>query len=933
MKVKFILSLLFSSFFFGSNFGYTQSVKLDWPADADFATGKIILKVRNNYRNQCSQNDIQVTELQTILPLLGNYQIAKKFPKHASPSSEQLSGNRHLVDLSLIYELNYSSAISLKKAITMLSNTHVFEYVEPLFIPKPYFNPNDPEIALQYHLGKIEAFQAWDLNTGDTNIVVGITDTGIDLLHPDLLGNIKINYLDPPDGADNDLDGYIDNYQGWDLGENDNSPQCNANFHGLHVAGLSSAVTDNGLGIAGSGFKCKMLPVKISNAAGALTTAYDGIVYAADHGCQIINCSWGGTGGGQYGQDIVNYAVFNKNSTVIAAAGNDGNDQRFYPATFANVLNVSASDQNDHKKANSNYGTKIDVIAPGEDMYSTWINATYTASGGTSTASPLVAGAAAIVKSHFPTMNALQVAEQLKATSDIVDTIAANLPYQGLLGRGRINLFRALTETYHPSIVLTGDSLYDNNDLSLVSNDTIRLSGYFTNYLSATEGVTLQLTNPSPYLQLLNGNASLGSMNTLETKTNHNNPFTLVILPGAPFNEKIDLPVSISDTSGFLSLEYFTVIINVDYINVQINEIATSITSKGNFGFNPPGQSQGLGFQFNNQNLLYEGGLMISAGSAKVSDVVRGTNASPDTDFSSVQNITQTIPGVNAEFDSFGIFTDGQSLNPIPVTVVQRGFAWSQPGNDHFIALHYDIINSGTTTLDSVYAGIFTDWDIMNSSMNKSSEDLTLKLGYTFSTQSNGLFAGVQLLSWNAPFIHYAFDNLPGGAGGIDLTNGFSTAEKYQSLTQNRPNAGQGANGNDVCDVVATGPFQLLPGDTAKIAFAVIAGNNLTELQSSATNAQTLFGTQPVGGIQPNSLQTKVLAYPNPTNNVLLITSKDENLLTLLQITDLLGKNFTCTSSSKNGLLKINVESLPSGTYFANILNGTIPVVVKFAVD
>jgi hypothetical protein len=324
---------------------------------------------------------------------------------------------------------------------------------------------------------------------------------------------------------------------------------------------------------------------------------------------------------------------------------------------------------------------------------------------------------------------------------------------------------------------------------------------------------------------------------------------------------------------------------------------------------------------------------MISAGSAKVSDVVRGTNASPDTDFSSVQNITQTIPGVNAEFDSFGIFTDGQSLNPIPVTVVQRGFAWSQPGNDHFIALHYDIINSGTTTLDSVYAGIFTDWDIMNSSMNKSSEDLTLKLGYTFSTQSNGLFAGVQLLSWNAPFIHYAFDNLPGGAGGIDLTNGFSTAEKYQSLTQNRPNAGQGANGNDVCDVVATGPFQLLPGDTAKIAFAVIAGNNLTELQSSATNAQTLFGTQPVGGIQPNSLQTKVLAYPNPTNNVLLITSKDENLLTLLQITDLLGKNFTCTSSSKNGLLKINVESLPSGTYFANILNGTIPVVVKFAVD
>lgn len=933
MKVKSIFSVFLCIFFFQLNNGFSQPISLNWPADAEYLPGKILLKVKNTHRNLCTQNEIQIPAFQQVLTSFGNYQLMKKFPKHQQPSQEQLFNNPKSVDLSLIYELSYSSGISLKKAILMLSGTGLFEYVEPHFIPKPFFNPNDPEIALQYHLNKIQAFQAWDINTGDTNIVVGITDTGIDLFHPDLQGNIKINYLDPADGADNDLDGYIDNFQGWDLGENDNSPQCNANFHGLHVAGLSSAVTDNAIGIAGSGFKCKMLPVKISNASGALTAAYDGIVYAADHGCQIINCSWGGTGGGQYGQDIVNYAVFNKNATVIAAAGNDGNDQRFYPATFANVLNVSASDQNDHKKANSNYGTRIDVIAPGEDMYSTWINGTYTASGGTSTAAPLVAGAAAIVKSHFPSMNALQVGEQLKATADIVDTIGANLPYSGLLGRGRINLFRALTETFHPSIVLTGDSLYDNNDLSLVSSDTIRLSGYFTNYLSATDGVTLQLTNPSPYLQLLNGTASLGSMNTLETKNNHNNPFTLVILPGAPFNEKIDLPVSISDTSGFLSLEYFTIIINVDYINVQINEIASSITSKGNFGFNPPGQSQGLGFQFNNQNLLYEGGLMISRGSSKVSDVVRGTGATPDTDFTSVQNITQTIPGVNAEFDSFGIFTDAQSLNPLPVTVLQKGLAWSQPGNDHFIALHYDIINSGSTPLDSVYAGIFTDWDIMNSGMNKSSEDPSLKLGYSYSTQANGLYAGVQLLSWNAPFLHYAFDNLPGGAGGIDLTNGFSTAEKFQSLSQNRPNSGQGANGNDVCDVVSTGPFLLLPGDTAKIAFAVLAGNNLTALQNSAASAQTLYGTQPVGGIKPFNSLSKINTYPNPANSILFISSMDENPLSMITVIDLLGKKVDCASTCRNGRIEINVENLPKGTYFANILNGTIPVVVKFAVD
>lgn len=933
MPTKNIFSILVCALSFFSPVVFAGNPTLDWPQSATIAEGKIIVKVKSSYRAYCSLNDITIAQLTPVLQQIGATRVNKKFPLHQAPSAEELKSNPKLVDLSLIYEISFQSGITAKKAIQLLHSTQAFEYAEPLFLPKPLYTPNDPEIALQYHLAKIEAFLAWNINTGDTNIVVGITDTGIDLLHPDLAGNIKINYLDPPDGADNDLDGYTDNFQGWDLGENDNAPQCNANFHGLHVAGLSSAITDNNVGIAGSGFKCKMLPVKISNASGALTAAYDGIVYAADHGCQIINCSWGGTGGGQYGQDIVNYAVFNKNATVISAAGNGGNDERFYPSTFANVLNVAASDQNDHKKANSNYGTRVDVIAPGEDMYSTWINGTYTASGGTSTAAPLVAGAAAIVKSHFPGFNALQVGEQLKATCDIVDTIGANLPYLGLLGRGRINLFRALTETYHPSIVLTGDSIYDNNDLSLVAGDTIRLSGIFTNYLSPTDGVVLQLINPSPYLQLLNASATLGSMNTMETKNNHANPFSLVILPGAPFNEKIDLQVSISDTSGFLSLEYFTVIINVDYINVQVNEIATSITSRGNFGFNPPGQSQGLGFQFNNQNLLYEGGLMICAGTSKVSDVVRGTGAVPDADFLPVQNITQIIPGVDAEFDSFGIFSDALSSNPIPVTVLQQGLAWSTPGNDHFMMLKYNLINSGTNTLDSVYAGIFTDWDIMNSSMNKSSEDQALKLGYTYSTQANGLYAGVQLLSWNAPFFHYALDNLTGGAGAIDITNGFSTQEKFQSMSQNRPNAGQGSGGNDVCDVVSTGPFVLLPGDTVQIAFAILAGNNLPELQNTAGNAQTLYGSQPVGGMRKNDIQQEIGYYPNPSKNKMLVFSRDNQAISLISVMDIRGQKINCESKPLNNQIEINTEHLPSGYYFANIMKGTIPVVIKFAVE
>ncbi len=330
---------------------------------ADLMEGTLIFKLKPEFRANSRVNGVEIQMLNQTLAGIGVTDIQKVFPAKTSPEQQRNSLGQKLVDLSLIYEVRYSSSVNPEKAANAVLRTGLVEYAEPKFLPKLFFNPNDPNTGLQYHLGKIQAYTAWDLEQGDTTVVIGITDTGGDLDHPDMLANMKVNYSDPVDGIDNDSDGFVDNWRGWDLGENDNNPSVNASSHGSHVAGCASAVTNNNVGVAAPGFNCKYLPVKISSSSGSLTKAYEGITYAADAGCQIINCSWGGPGGGSFGQDIIDYATINMNALVVAAAGNDNSENTFYPASYRYVLSVASTGNNDTKSSFSNFGGFIDVCA------------------------------------------------------------------------------------------------------------------------------------------------------------------------------------------------------------------------------------------------------------------------------------------------------------------------------------------------------------------------------------------------------------------------------------------------------------------------------------------------------------------------------------------------------------------------------------------
>ena len=898
----------------------------------DYLAKTIICKVKPEHANRCSASYINHPQLISLLNTFQTQDLAKKYPHHTSPLRKVNSLGQAHVDLSLIYELKYSGNVPLEKAINKLLSLGIFEYAEPHYLPQVEFNPNDPlsDSTNQYHLDRIEAYKGWDISQGDTNVVIGIVDTGTDPAHEDLSGNIKYNYADPMNGIDDDHDGYIDNFRGYDLGMLDNNPTFVNNEHGVHVSGIAAASTNNNIGVAGVGFKCKFLPVKVAeDAGGSLIAAYEGIVYAADHGAQIINCSWGGTGAGSYGQDVINYASINKGALVIAAAGNEGLLLDYFPAAYNNAISVASTTSDDKRSTFSNYNFSVDVCAPGSQINSTWPGNQYQKIDGTSMASPCAAGVAAIIKSHFPTYTGLQVGEQLKATTDNIYSLNPAI-YKERLGTGRVNLYKALTQLNNKSIVMTSRAVVDSNDNVFIVGDTLFIRGVFTNFLSPVSNAiaSLKTFSGGNFLTQVDTLTTLGSMATLAQTNNYADPFKFVIKPGMARNQQIVFKLRVADGT-YSANYYFALKVNVDYINVTVNEIATSVTSNGKIGFNQDQQQEGLGFKYNNLSLLYEAGLMVGTSPAIVSDCIRGENTTyADTDFVSVIPVREIIPHVKSEFDLNGTFNDASATPTQNLLITQNTYAWSTPGNTKYVVAEFLIKNNGNSTLNNLFAGVCADWDIdeLTYTQDKSDFDKDRNLGYTWSTKSGSKYAGVQLLTGTAPPVFYAIDNDSTGDGGVNLfTNGFTTEIKYTILSTQRWQAGTVLpSGNDVLNVMSSGPFVLKPGDTARVAFALMAGESLSDIQKSADSAQVHYG---VYEKHKTTGDSEISIYPNPSkDNITFVLNNFVYESGSINLFDILGQNVQTIilNKSNGGLTKVNVDAgvLQSGTYFYRIEAG-----------
>jgi subtilisin family serine protease len=373
-----------------------------------------------------------------ILTLQGATETEQLFP--ARPQLLQKRSNR--IDLSSIYEIRFAQSIDVKKILSLLRRQADIVYAEPVYLRRLYYDPNDPSRGNQSYLNTIKAREAWDVTRGDTSVVIAIVDTGVDWQHPDLAVNIWRNYKEiPNNGIDDDGNGYKDDIRGWDFGgangTEDNDPREEVPTHGTLVAGIAAAVSDNNIGVAGIGFKCKIMPLKTTPKELPENPIYwiKGVVYAAENGADIINCSLGGPGYSQLEQDVIDHAN-DLGALVVAAAGNDANNCPSYPAAYRHVLAVAATTSSDRLASFSNFGYWVDLAAPGTNIYGTWQPSTYTSfQQGTSFSSPIVAGVAALVKAQHQDWGPGAVAEKVRLTCDNISS--QNSGFDRQIGYGR----------------------------------------------------------------------------------------------------------------------------------------------------------------------------------------------------------------------------------------------------------------------------------------------------------------------------------------------------------------------------------------------------------------------------------------------------------------------------------------------------------------
>lgn len=797
----------------------------------DYQAGTLIIKEKPQFKGVLQGNDTPGREfLDEVISNLGIHGIKKEYPNHKSPELKTDKLGNPLVDISTINQVKFDESINIEDAINQLLSTNMFEYVEPLFLHKLLYTPNDTLATTnQYYLDLINAFEAWDISKGDTNIVIGITDTGIKKNHDDIINKIKYNYADPINGIDDDGDGYVDNFYGWDIGNTDNDPELELSQHGVWVAGLAGMETDNVSFGAGVGFNCKILPIRIDS-AGQLPRAYNGIVYAADHGSHIINCSWGSANTwSQYGQDIINYATFTKNALVVCAAGNSNADEAFYPASFNNALSVGMIDSTDIINSISTYNYKIDVVAPGGQVETThndngWINT----GAGSSFSSPIVAGIAAIIKSENPSWTPMQIAGQIKVTSDITDTLAGNLAYKDKLGDGRVNMYRALTEMDKPYLEMNSYSLSNGTPLD---GDVVELTAEFTNYLSpSSSDLRISLESSSPYINITNETAVLGIIGTLETGDNISEPFAFEILPGAPRNTEVELIIRHKD-GDYKSKEVISFTLNKDYADLNINDVNITITSNGRLGYSEDNQLGGSGVTYQTAgNALYQMGFMVAQNSSKVSFSINN-------EFALEEAIEIIEPGNESDKDIRTYIDDSPAGgNALGISVRNKAMAWNKEGHKNYVITEFTIYNNSGGDLIDIYPALYADWDIVNYATNEVYFDHSRNMGVAFNP--GGTYAGIRMLTDTNKTKFYAI-NADGSHGSISTYDGYTHEEQFNTASGaiERFTAPTG----DIAEVIGAGPIAISNGDSSRITFAIILGNDSASVVAGSDSAAAQY--------------------------------------------------------------------------------------------
>lgn len=420
-------------------YAYNYNLPSKEQSSKEINGNKIIVKFKSNYKYEDIKNIIK-------------------------NNGAKLNKSMKFTGLSILDKTDKNKSID--QLLKIFQKLEIVEYAEPdhfLYINSTY--PNDPlrgELWGLHNTGQnggkrdadIDAPEAWDINSGTSDTVIGIIDTGVDYNHEDLSQNIWLNPGETPsNGIDDDGNGYIDDIHGIDIYNSEGDPYDD-NGHGTHVAGTIGAVANNGVGVVGVDWNSRIMALKIFNAdgQGAVSGAIEALEYAiamkSIHGIniKIINASWATATYSQSLHDAIEKAA-GCGILFIAAAGNgywnDNDTNPYYPASYdlENIISVGATNRQDELTGFSNLGVRsVDLAAPGHEILSTTPANTYTFKSGTSMATPHVAGAAALIWSQYPTYAPREVKQLIMNTVDPLPSLS-----ERIVTGGRLNIYKALS--------------------------------------------------------------------------------------------------------------------------------------------------------------------------------------------------------------------------------------------------------------------------------------------------------------------------------------------------------------------------------------------------------------------------------------------------------------------------------------------------------
>jgi subtilisin family serine protease len=338
-------------------------------------------------------------------------------------------------------------------------NPHV-SFVEYNYIAQAVITPNDEKYPSQWHLPAIAAPEGWDINTGSQNVAIAIIDSGITAQHADLYGKIMPGY------------NFLLN----------NTDTSDVHGHGTAVSGSAAAISNNFTGVSGVAWGNPIMPLVVVNSSGSArySDIARAITYAVDNGVRVMNISIAGTSSSWTLQNAADYA-WNNDAVIFAAAGNSNSSNQYYPAACDNVVAVSATTSRDGKASFSNYGSWIDIAAPGVSILTT-NKSGYSTSSGTSFSSPIAAGLGALVMSANSSLTNAQVVDIIEQNADDL----GNTGFDPLFGHGRINVYKSIlaatgavpeTDITEPSVSITspvnGDEVSESISVNISATDNV----------------------------------------------------------------------------------------------------------------------------------------------------------------------------------------------------------------------------------------------------------------------------------------------------------------------------------------------------------------------------------------------------------------------------------------------------------------------------